>query len=220
MGECNYLLFCPMLYIQGILGAALECNSPRQRYYLPDEWDIRTRVFRLLNLFFNKLHINYMVHKSDDLCIPVMFEICLLIIVVAILIGIVISIIIIINSKKLFRGDLIMPWKYIEYSKKNNITPPRQEMKNAIEFYLGFLSFFVKVPVYMMYCKNGCGKQTMRYIGECIHCSYYRRIYNREPPINEKRVLMILMMHKRNDNLFNKLPKDLVRYFIENYILN
>lgn len=109
------------------------------------------------------------------------------------------------NTRKLYKGDLITPWKR-EFGKT---------YKEDVEYVVGF----VPIPVpFVKKCINGCGKQTLREDGECVHCYEYRELYKKEPPIKRKIWRMILMMNKRNDNEFGRLPRHLVVHFIKNYL--
>lgn len=116
--------------------------------------------------------------------------------------------------KKVRRGDLITPWNY---SKHRIISiSEKQDIKNYLEYYVGFCP--IKIPYFFKYCKNGCGKQTQRVIGECVHCQHYRKIYHKEPPAKQQIIFAILIMNKRNDNEFSKLPKHLVVHIIQKYL--
>ena len=119
------------------------------------------------------------------------------------------------NSIKIHEGDVISPWKVNSYHLHNFYNGNPFSIRNELEFVLGFIPFHVP---YVKRCKNSCGKQTFRENGECIHCHYHLEFFNKPLPGLINRNLLILMMNRRNDNEFGRLPRDLVVYFIKNYL--
>lgn len=110
------------------------------------------------------------------------------------------------NYRNIQKGYIVSPWRK---PREWVIIPSFTRWKQDMEYSLGF--FPIRVP-YLKKCKNACGKQTFHEI--CVHCSYYKQIYNKEPPAKQNIILTLLMINKRSW----KLPNHFVKYFIKKYI--
>jgi hypothetical protein len=118
------------------------------------------------------------------------------------------------NCKKIRKGEVISPWRRKFHELKSPI-PSFSKFKDETEYVMGLIP--VKIP-FIKPCKHACGKQTFREDGECIHCYYHMKFFNKPSPGAKSRAILVLMMNKREDNEFGKLPKHLVVYFIKEYL--
>jgi hypothetical protein len=203
--ECSYLV-SPTVYFSDIMEGMRFCSRPQYLFYDETPWANVKCIFRMSNLIFDiKGVLTNSLFPAEEACYIVILEIFLVFIAIIVLTISVIILVITVNWKKLYKGDLVTPWKR-EFGKT---------YKEDVEYVVGFVP--ISVP-FVKKCINSCGKQTMREDGECIHCYEYREFYKKEPPIKTRIQKMILMMNKRQDNEFGKLPKHLVVYFIKNYL--